>query len=45
MTAKTMMMRALDIYMIEDEEKEIGQVLTIMYDCMDGQSKTMSFQI
>ena len=47
MLAETVMMKALDIHMTEDEEEEIGQVFTMMCDCMDGQSKEnmiISFQ-
>ena len=39
MTAETVMMKALDTHMTEDEEEEIGQVFAMMCDCMDGQGK------
>ena len=32
----TVMIRALDIYITKDEEKEIGQVFDMMCDCIDG---------
>ena len=36
MTTETMITRALDTRMTEDEEEEIGQVFVLMYDHMDG---------
>ena len=39
MTAETMMIKALDTHMTKDGEEEIGQVFTMMCDCMDGQGK------
>ena len=36
MIAETMMTRALDTCMTEDEEEEIGQVYALMCDHMDG---------
>ena len=45
MIAETMMTRALDIHMTENEEEEIGQVFALMCDHMDGQDKTPSSQV
>ena len=39
MTAETIIMKALDIHMTEDEEEEIGQMFAMMCDCMDSQGK------
>jgi hypothetical protein len=39
MTTESVMTRAMDTYMIEDEEEEIGQVFVLMCDCVDGQDK------
>jgi hypothetical protein len=48
MTAETVMTRAMDTRMTEDEEEEIGQVFALMCDCVDGQDKgneTISSQV
>ena len=45
MTVETIMTRALDICMTEDEKEEIGQVFALMCDHMEGQDKTPSPQI
>lgn len=39
MTAETVMARALDTHMSEDEEEEIGQVFALMSDYVEGQDK------
>jgi hypothetical protein len=48
MTAETVMTRAMDTRMTEDEKEEIGQVFALMCDCVDGQDKgneTISSQV
>jgi hypothetical protein len=48
MTTETVMTRAMDTRMTEDEKEEIGQVFSLMCDCVVGQDKgneTISSQV